>query len=100
MSLGFLDCATDACNDEGMSYIAGYVDSLDEVALMKSILGLTSCLIQVCCSLSLCVLVICVGSFAAIDCEPRQARKGATVVGTLCAGVWLAGSAAQPLNTY
>ena len=25
------------------------------------------------------VLVICVGSFATIDCEPRQARKGATV---------------------
>jgi len=24
-------------------------------------------------------LVICVGFFATIDCEPRQARKGATV---------------------
>ena len=24
-------------------------------------------------------MVICVGSFAAIDSEPRQARKGATV---------------------
>ena len=95
MSLGFLDCATDACNDEGMSYIAGYVDSLDEVALMKSILGLTSCLIQVCCSLSLCVLVICVGSFAAIDCEPRQARKGATVAVDSSAELLLAQVAAK-----
>ena len=41
-----------------------------------------------------------VGPSAINSYEPRQARKGATVVGTLCAGVWLAGSAAQPLNTY
>ena len=30
------------------------------------------------------------GPPAIINCEPRQARKGATVVVTLCAGVWLA----------
>ena len=39
-----------------------------------------------------------VGPPAMNSYEPRQARKGATVVGTLCAGVWLARSATQSLN--
>ena len=38
---------------------------------------------------------ISVGPFAMINCEPRQARKGATVAVTSCAGVWLAGVAAN-----
>gem|GEM_PF-1481386 len=29
------------------------------------------------------------GPLATIDREPRQARKGATVVNQVCAGVWL-----------
>ena len=33
------------------------------------------------------------GPLAMISCEPRQARKGATVAVTSCAGVWLAGEA-------
>ncbi|PJE79207.1 hypothetical protein CI610_01826 [invertebrate metagenome] len=33
-----------------------------------------------------------VGPSAIIICESRQARKGATVAETLCAGVWLAGN--------
>ena len=36
-----------------------------------------------------------VGPFAMINCEPRQARKGATVAVTSCAEVWLAGVAAS-----
>ena len=35
-------------------------------------------------------MVTCVGPLATIDCEPRQARKGATVTIDLGAGVWLA----------
>ena len=31
----------------------------------------------------------CIGSSATISCEPRQARKGATVVMDSGAGVWL-----------
>ncbi len=34
-----------------------------------------------------------VGPLAMISCEPRQARKGATVAVTSCAGVWLVGFA-------
>ena len=41
-----------------------------------------------------------VGPPAINSYEPRQARKGATVVGTLCAGVWLARSATQSLKSY
>ena len=33
-----------------------------------------------------------IGPLATITCEPRQARKGATVAGDSCAGVWLVGS--------
>ena len=36
-----------------------------------------------------------VGPFAIINCEPRQARKGATVAAKLCAGVRLAEAAAS-----
>ena len=35
------------------------------------------------------------GPLAMIDCEPRQARKGATVVVISCAEVWLAGEATR-----
>lgn len=38
-------------------------------------------------------MVIPVGSLATLDDEPRQARKGATVIVKACAGVWLAGVA-------
>ncbi len=38
-------------------------------------------------------MVTPVGPLAMIDCEPRQARKGATVVVISCAEVWLAGEA-------
>jgi hypothetical protein len=31
------------------------------------------------------------GPLATASCKPRQARKGATVVVTLCAEVWLLG---------
>jgi len=34
-------------------------------------------------------MATCIGSLATISREPRQARKGATVVVKLCAGVWL-----------
>ena len=34
-------------------------------------------------------MVTCSGSLATISCEPRQARKGATVTVTSGAGVWL-----------
>ncbi|KEQ12165.1 hypothetical protein GZ78_27330 [Endozoicomonas numazuensis] len=34
-----------------------------------------------------------VGPLAMVNCELRQARKGATVAVTPCAGVWLAGFA-------
>ncbi len=44
------------------------------------------------------VLVICVGSFAAIDCEPRQARKGATVTVDSGAEILLAQVAAKFKN--
>lgn len=37
-----------------------------------------------------------VGPPAMISCQPRQARKGATVAVTSCAGVWLAGFASNP----
>ena len=30
-----------------------------------------------------------IGPLAIVSCEPRQARKGATVAVRLCAGVWL-----------
>ena len=33
-----------------------------------------------------------IGPLATITCESRQARKGATVTGDSCAGVWLVGS--------
>jgi len=33
-----------------------------------------------------------------IGCEPRQARKGATVTADSCAGVWLAGGTS--INIY
>jgi len=35
------------------------------------------------------VMVTLSGPLAMISCEPRQARKGATVAVTSCAGVWL-----------
>ena len=34
-------------------------------------------------------MVALAGSLATIGCEPRQARKGATVAVDSCAGVWL-----------
>jgi hypothetical protein len=34
-------------------------------------------------------MVALIGPLAINICEPRQARKGATVAVTLCAGVWL-----------
>ena len=34
-------------------------------------------------------MVACMGPFATMSCKPRQARKGATVVVTSGAGVWL-----------
>lgn len=37
------------------------------------------------------------GPLAMINYEPRQARKGATVVVTSCAGVWLVRAATQIL---
>jgi len=40
-------------------------------------------------------MVTPVGPLATISCEPRQARKGATVAVTSCAGVWLAGEATR-----
>ena len=36
-----------------------------------------------------CVMVTCIGPPATRSCEPRQARKGATVAVALGAGVWL-----------
>ncbi len=39
-----------------------------------------------------------VGSFAMINCEPRQAWEGATVAATSCAGVWLTEVATSPLR--
>lgn len=36
-------------------------------------------------------MVTSAGPLAMISCEPRQARKGATVVIDLCAGMWLVG---------
>ncbi len=38
-------------------------------------------------------MAIPVGPLATLDDEPRQARKGATVIVKVCAGVWLAGVA-------
>jgi len=35
-----------------------------------------------------------------IGSEPRQARKGATVITDSCAGVWLSGSPPSPSRTY
>jgi len=40
-------------------------------------------------------MVAPIGPLAIISCELRQARKGATVAVTLCAGVWLIGVATQ-----
>ena len=34
-------------------------------------------------------MVACIGPLATIHCEPRQARKGATVAVDSGAGVWL-----------
>ena len=34
-------------------------------------------------------MVTLAGPLAMVRCEPRQARKGATVTIELCAGVWL-----------
>ncbi len=34
-------------------------------------------------------MVALIGPLAIVSCQPRQARKGATVAATLCAGVWL-----------
>ena len=46
-------------------------------------------------------MVTPVGPLAMIDCEPRQARKGATVVVISCAEVWLAGEATSfPLHRF
>tara|TARA_R110002167_G_scaffold49184_4_gene144216 strand:+ start:2644 stop:2862 length:219 start_codon:yes stop_codon:yes gene_type:complete len=36
-------------------------------------------------------MVSLAGPLAMISCEPRQARKGATVIADSCAVVWLAG---------
>ena len=38
-------------------------------------------------------MVALVGPPATLNCEPRQARKGATVAVAACAGMWLAGAA-------
>ncbi len=35
------------------------------------------------------VMVTCIGPLATMSCEPRQARKGATVTVISGAGVWL-----------
>ena len=40
-------------------------------------------------------MVALVGPLAMTGYEPRQARKGATVVADSCAGVWLARAATQ-----
>ncbi len=40
-------------------------------------------------------MVACIGPLAAIDCEPRQARKGATVAVDSGAEVWLVQVAAS-----
>lgn len=50
-------------------------------------------------------MVAPVGPLATISYEPRQARKGATVVVDSCAGVWLAGVISNntdilPANRY
>ncbi len=39
------------------------------------------------------------GPLATIGYEPRQARKGATVVIDSCAGVWLIGVISSPILT-
>ncbi len=39
-------------------------------------------------------MVAPVGPPATRNCEPRQARKGATVAMDVCAGMWLAGAIA------
>ena len=39
------------------------------------------------------------GPLAAIGSEPRQARKGATVITNSCAGVWLSGLPPSPSHT-
>ncbi len=47
------------------------------------------------------IMVICVGSFATIDCEPRQARKGATVTvdsGAEILLAWIAANMQYQLN--
>jgi len=41
-------------------------------------------------SMLLCFMASLVGPRAMIGYEPRQARKGATVVADSCAAVWLA----------
>lgn len=40
-------------------------------------------------------MVVLSGPLAMISCEPRQARKGATVVVSSCAEVWLVRTATQ-----
>ena len=40
------------------------------------------------------------GPLATIGCEPRQARKGATVAADSCAGVWLVWVAALFRNLH
>ena len=44
-------------------------------------------------------MVAPVGPLATLGSEPRQARKGATVVADACAGVWLVGAASMTLHT-
>ena len=48
----------------------------------------------------LCSAVSLVGPRAMIGYEPRQARKGATVVADSCAVVWLARAATLLLHCY
>ena len=44
-------------------------------------------------------MVAPIGPLATLGSEPRQARKGATVVADACAGVWLVGAASMTLHT-
>ena len=44
-------------------------------------------------------MVVPVGPLATLGSEPRQARKGATVVADACAGVRLAGAASTPIRS-
>jgi hypothetical protein len=41
------------------------------------------------------LMVSLAGPLAMIGCEPRQARKGATVIAKSCAVVWLVGDASN-----